>query len=406
VNGNGRGYSWLPDLNINKVTPPGLPLAYIEYINNIAFNKGDSKGVYNGSVAFVALSFEKGSRNETLFHIANSLAKGGMPEGEALQTLARVGSTCKPPLATDEIQSIVSSAFKRREHREINLTKEIEDYIEATNGDFSATECYNILQGATNGDTLTINRRSVKDILRRIWKTTGRIQKVGNRDGVYRRVDEVAEEIDWLNASTEPLPIKFPLKVEEYAAIYPKNIIVIAGEPNAGKTAFMMNLAIMNARSQKISYFSSEMGAIELKTRISRFDISLDQWKAIKFKERCGNFADVIDPDGLTIIDFLEITDDFYKIAAFIKELYDKLNTGICIIGIQKSRGKDIGRGGELGLEKPRLYLAMEPGKIKIIKAKAWAKEGVNPNGLQREFKLVQGAKFIEETPWHKQGEM
>jgi hypothetical protein len=169
----------------------------------------------------------------------------------------------------------------------------------------------------------------------------------------------------------------------------------------------MLNIAVMNSSKHKVTYLSSEMGAIELKTRINKFqDIPLSAWKAIKFKERSGNFADVLDPNGFTIIDFLEITDDFYRIATFIKEIHDRLDTGICVIGIQKNKGRDSGRGGDLGLEKPRLYLAMESGKLKIVKCKAWAKEGVNPNGLIKQFKLVQGAKFIDDSPWHREGEI
>ena len=53
-----------------------------------------------------------------------------------------------------------------------------------------------------------------------------------------------------------------------------------------------------------------------------------------------------------------------------------------------------------MGLEKPRLYLNIEYGKLEIIKAKNWANVEINPNGLSREFKIVQGAKFIMVDEW------
>lgn len=292
--------------------------------------------------------------------------------------------------------------FNTEKHREINLTHEIEKWVSVTSGNFSVTDCYTELQGVTG----ITKRNNYRVILNRL-KDRGIIQRVGDRDGVFRRVDDVAEEIDWFNAATNALDISFPLEVHKYVATYPRNIIIIAGEPNSGKTAFMLNVALLNMKRHKTTYLSSEMGAIELKNRLLKFsDIPLKDWKKIKFKERSSNFSDVVDPEGLTLIDFLEINDDFYRIGALLKEVYDKLTSGVCVIALQKNKGKEFGRGGEMGLEKPRLYLAMEPGKIKVIKAKAWAKEGVNPNGLQREFKLVQGAKFISESSWHKEGEI
>ncbi len=410
IGANGMPYAWLPGLSIHDYAPPSMPDAYLRAIkgehsnNNFLTDNKNNNSLCKGPVTSVTLSFAKGSRDNDLFHVANCLVKGGMPDNEILQTLVPLASACKPPFPLDELEAKILSAIKRQEHREFNLTREVERYISVTDGDFSVTECDKALQSMTG---VTIRDKStIRQIFKRL-KDAGKIQKVGSKDGVYRRLDDVAEEIDWFSASMDPLKINFPLGIEECATIYPKNIIVIAGEPNAGKTAFMLNVAVMNSGKHKVTYLSSEMGAIELKNRINKFqDIPLSAWKAIKFKERSGNFADVLDPNGFTIIDFLEITDDFYRIATFIKEIHDRLDSGICVIGIQKNKGRDSGRGGELGLEKPRLYLAMEQGKIKIVKAKAWAKEGVNPNGLQKEFKLIQGAKFIEATPWHKQGEI
>ncbi len=87
--------------------------------------------------------------------------------------------------------------------------------------------------------------------------------------------------------------------------------------------------------NHEVHYFSSEMGALELKDRFSKFDRPLNSWK-VKFKERASNFADVIKPDAINIIDFLEVHDEFYKIGGLIKDIYDKLTTGIAVIAIRK----------------------------------------------------------------------
>jgi len=142
------------------------------------------------------------------------------------------------------------------------------------------------------------------------------------------------------------------------------------------------------------------MGAIELRDRLSKFDMPLKNWSFIA-KERASNFADVIKPDEINIIDFLEVHDEFYKIGGLIKDIYDNLHKGVAIVAIQKNRGSDYGLGGTRSLEKARLYLAMEPNCLKIIKGKNWT--GVqNPNGLAIDFKLVQGCKFISESDWQR----
>jgi hypothetical protein len=157
----------------------------------------------------------------------------------------------------------------------------------------------------------------------------------------------------------------------------------------------------MNMAKHEVHYFSSEMGALELKDRLLKFDRPLTSWEIVKFKERASNFADVIKPNAVNIIDFLEVHDEFYKIGGLIKAIYDKLTTGIAVIAIQKNKGTDFGLGGMRSLEKARLYLAMEPGKIRIVKGKNYASQ-MYPNGREHDFRLIQGCHFQGEGTWKK----
>ena len=70
------------------------------------------------------------------------------------------------------------------------------------------------------------------------------------------------------------------------------------------------------------------------------------------------------------------------------------MKNGIAIVALQKKRGVELGRGAEFSLEKPRLYLSMENGEIKIVKAKNWRRKDVNPNGMVSKFKIVNGCDF------------
>jgi hypothetical protein len=222
------------------------------------------------------------------------------------------------------------------------------------------------------------------------------------RTGIYYVKDGACDDLDYMTVDLHPLPIRWPLGVEEYCDLYAKSLVVIAGEPNAGKTAFLLNTAKINKNKFDVQYFSSEMGAAELRIRLDKFDLPLDFWKPIKFKSRSSDFKDVINPNGLNIIDYLEISKDFYEIGGFLTEIFNCLDQGIAVVAIQKPRGRDVGIGGERTLDKARLYLSISPDRLKIVKGKLWRSDHVNPNGLSIKFNLTGGAKFQNETPWTK----
>jgi len=159
-------------------------------------------------------------------------------------------------------------------------------------------------------------------------------------------------------------------------------------------SAFMYNLIRLNQDTHKIIYFNSESGKEEMKLRLSKFeDMPLDSWK-FKTYARSSNFPEAIHPDRLNIIDYYEMTDNFYQIGGEIRQIHERLKKGICVIALQKKRGAEFGRGGDFSREKARLYLTMEQGKLKIVDGKIWASD-VNPNGIEFFFKLVGGSKFL-----------
>jgi hypothetical protein len=193
--------------------------------------------------------------------------------------------------------------------------------------------------------------------------------------------------------------IKWPLNIEKFVGIFPKNVAIIAGSPNAGKTAFLLNV-VKNNISHRCTYFSSEMAAEELRVRLDKFTLPLSFWKNCNFFDRSSDYADVIDPDGLNVIDFLEISEDFPRVAKEIGDIYNKLNRGIAVVGLQKNEGTMLGRGGGFSLEKARLYVALDElrannkHRLTIVKGKNWAQQGVNPNNKSITFSIEDGCKF------------
>jgi len=64
----------------------------------------------------------------------------------------------------------------------------------------------------------------------------GLIEKTTQR-GKYRVVDKDIAEIDIFNTTNKFLDIKYPFGLEKMIVTMPKSIFVIAGSPNAGKSA-------------------------------------------------------------------------------------------------------------------------------------------------------------------------
>jgi len=183
-------------------------------------------------------------------------------------------------------------------------------------------------------------------------------------------------------------------------------VIVFAGTPNAGKSALIYNTIKENRHKEWDQYlFNSESGAGELRKRLDKFpDMSIDMWD-FKAYQRSENFHQVIKPgpNSINYIDFLEVHTDFFAIGGLIKQIHDKLDGGIAIIGLQKNPGSETGLGGYRMLEVTRLAIALEFGKVKIIKAKNFRDPADNPNGKYRNFKLVDGYNLITNEAWYKE---
>jgi hypothetical protein len=219
-------------------------------------------------------------------------------------------------------------------------------------------------------------------------------------DGWFKRIDKL-EETNWFDVEVKPIKLYYPFGIDSLVYTLPKSIVVIAGASDAGKTAFILNFLDKNCEKHKINYFSSEMGPMEIKDRLNKFNYPSTYWKGkFSFYECASSFSQYVKPDDINIIDYLEI-EDFTQVAVQIRDIFDKLNTGVALISIQKKFNADLARGAELSMEKARLYINMDQGVLKIRKAKNWRTE-VNPNGLYKEFKLLKGHQFTDVSDWKK----
>jgi len=324
------------------------------------------------------------------------MIKGGLEPAYVYRTLEILASACDPPFDVSEIPTKVESAIKRSERRERNLKAEFLGWLTLQPPYWNLTDAVKTLQ------LLTKEERAHLDVIVHRLRKDGQIEKNGAIRGSYRTVQKETEEIDIFSADDNDLDIKYPLGIHTLVRTYPKNIIIVAGYPDSGKTAYLLNVARLNKGQHQVHYFSSEMSSQELRVRLGKFGSPLEYWKDVRWVERSDNFADVIVPDALNIIDFMEIHDEFWKVSAMLKAIHDKLSSGIAVIAMQKPEGRDLALGGSRGLEKPRLYLSMENHVLKIVKAKGWRSDVVNPNGMSIQYKIAAGCKISSDGDWVK----
>lgn len=389
---NGKPYKWAKHLgpaDLELVTLPDAALAHLQRLS-LKTKAFSSTRECNGFVTEGGLDFQKGGRDNTLYTVARTLYRGGMTPQDAEQVIKILAKNCFPAFPEKDALRKIESAFKE----ERNLAQEIREWLNVTGPLWTVTECDRELGIVT--DRYKANRRV---ILHRLV-TEGVIARVEGKSGTFRLVEREANELDFLNADTgSPQPIQWPFELQRLVDIYPKNLVIVAGAKDAGKTAFMLNVIRNNMDRFPTKYCSSEMGEKELALRLSCFGYPLTSWK-FKAYERASNFADIMDPDALNIIDFLEITDNFYLIAGELRKIYEKLRNGIAVIAIQKDEKAELGRGKAFSLEKARMYLTLDSGKdvneLKIVSGKNWAQRGHNPKGKIFKYKLVDGCKFIQ----------
>jgi hypothetical protein len=323
-----------------------------------------------------------------------------MNEANCSYLMEILANNCNPPFSLKDKEIKIRSAIERSRRRERNIHAEVEEWVSVTTGDFSVTEWDKDGQCVTKAE-----RGASRKAFQRL-KEAGIIERTGKKNGIYRRVENKAEVIDIFSDTGTAMELKWPLGIEGMVNILPKSIIVIAGESDAGKTAYCLAFSYLNMGKFKIQYFSSEMGATELRDRLSKFDCPFEEWRAVTFKERSGDFADVVVPDDINVVDYLEMSDEFYKVGGQIKAIFDKLNKGIAIICLQKKIGSEFGRGGDFSMEKSRLYMSLSRDNIcKILKAKNWANPRIKPTGKWKRYALLDGCKFLAKSNWMMEGQ-
>ena len=304
--------------------------------------------------------------------------------------------------ALDWFQKKVESAFQHEEKKERNLAEEIRQWIEETHGDFDYKSCDFDLDLKSKGEKT--NRRLVFHRMKKENKIIG----INGKNGWFRRVESEVVYADYVNVKPSYINLEMPLGISNIVRFSPRAIIIVAGSTNAGKTTFLLN--IVKSNDYKFFYFNSEMSTNKFRGRLDDFGLPVEFWyEKMKMIERVNNVADAIQPNDINIIDYLE--SDWEKpwlIGKQIREIFDKLDQGVAIIGLQKKRDAPFPRGGEGGLEKAQFAIGLDFKSgaqfhtAEILKAKEPATK-FNPNFCICDFTYRDNfTTFLKINDWRQ----
>ena len=348
-----------------------------------------------------------GRRDDDLFRLANHLVKGGMQPGLVEEYLAFFSANCVPPFPPNETARKIKSALNRNDKRIELGMDEIRDWVEHETGTITNAKGYVAMGCSTKEE-----KAKLRQYLKRL-SDTGRLVKTGQ--GAYRLREDTVEWLDVVNAKAEPFPVVWPFNVERMVNIPPGSITLLGGQQGAGKTAFLLNLARLNAhRNHEIVYISTETNAQGLKVRLEGFgeeSVSVsDLAEGIKFGYHGGGeLYDVIDnyqlEDSIVILDYLEVTDAFYLVGEKLAEIFRRMKNGIAIIGLQMHGDRLL--GGQFGFHKPDLVMTLkgvtEPAmgtRLTIEKARWWGNPSENPCLKSIDFWTRHGCIVNAQNEW------
>ena len=306
---------------------------------------------------------------------------------------------CTPPYSIRELDQTINAVMQYEvQETKINLAESVKEWVMKTSGWWTTDELDKEMD--LRDSKARANRSKILERL----KAQGVVEQ---HQTVNKRFRYRSTQVEGLNYKQSVrgsvLDIQWPMGVEKYVNLYEGNIVVVAGSPNSGKTAMMLNLIHLNQDRFPVYYFCSEMGETELGDRLSYFEQEgrqLEDW-TFEAINRATNFADVIRPDCINIIDFLELTQDIYLVNQYLTAITHAIGKGVAIIAIQKKVGASLGRGQEFSLEKPRLYLSMDTNRLTILKGKNWTQRNLNPNGLFINYRIEDGYRFVPTSDWN-----
>ena len=441
-NSAGRPYEWVNEKVVTPLTIDSLLSIGID-VNQAKPKSADPSDNW---ISQAMQGVKKGERDFTCTRLAGYYLGQGIPPDIVKTTLYPFAERCEQPpgkpFTTKDVDKTVDSVW-RSEYTK-NSPSTIGVYKDTLFD--NATEKQNLASkrdniGITSGKDWGVYAKKFDEVMRNsegrqdkrevaetieLRATSDTFRKLLQRrkdEGKVRAYRGSHYLIEWINRdyavtqldkaeTSSMLDLKFALKIHEYANVPPGSVIGFAGMVSGGKTSALLETAELNVFTQPkpVYYWYNEMSEGKLIYRCEDFPhLSQAQKEGKFFPVKQGNFefADVLQPDAINLIDYIDRDDDVFLIGRDIKELYQQLNTGVIIFALQKKPHLDFGYGGYMSVKLSNLYITLEKryesgksmhGVAKIVKCKDWANNEVNPCNLQCEYHSggLHGKLFVD----------
>jgi hypothetical protein len=290
--------------------------------------------------------------------------------------------------------------------KEKNTKTLLKEFILSSDGQFSIND---VMQEC---GLFSEKRNAVKCALSDFVKE-GLIERQGLRSGTYSPIRGTGIKMNdlILNASTNPVELRLPLAIDALLNIYNRNLIVIQGLSNAGKTAFLLEIARLNrSLFDTIKYINTEMDASEIKDRVERRNIDLEEFLSyvefslVKSTHLSGAIRYEIEPNGLNLVDYLHL-EDATLMATEMDKIQERLDNGIAVVAIQKYFGKDMGYGGHGVKNRARLVidLSRDVVTLKKVKSPRWWHKEIRLDESYRRFEYSKDGSIKPKSSWFTQ---
>lgn len=296
------------------------------------------------------------------------------------------------------------------------LSNLIREWIGQQEGRFSNAQLDNEL-GIT-----TPQEKAVRRVVIKAEADKSKIRRIANLTGTYRVIDREAQKMNWQSADPKNVvKLKFPFELEKYVKIFPKSIIIVAGAKEQCKTLFCYDFTLMNMyHPLGVDLYNSETGGEQMRERLDSFDIEIPNPAPFEVFERYDNFADCIDPNRISVIDYLDMDSEVYMVGAEINHIFQKLDKGVALIalqkppsqtiyvkGVKKTISRDLAYGGAFSAKRAVLYLSLDNNTLKIVYAKNRANPKIDPKNMRWSFSVNDtGTEFINPQKLYDQGEL
>ena len=341
----------------------------LNYLKSKIINNYIPEDTFNDNS--IKLTIPKGSRNNTLIHIAGILRKD-IPNKYINKVISIFNGYLEEPLSAQEVRAIARQAGKYNNIDTHNLTEFV---YEVLVDQMTLRE----LQRVIEKEGIKTSYHYLQITVDRLVKA-GRVFKVSR--GVYRSTKPVkTTSISKIQAKGEPIKYTLPFKITEVADIYPNSIIMIASQAGHGKTHIFAHI-VRHLLEQKIpiSYWDMENDINNIVHIFKQFiPAQLIEDDMLRINEEDVSIESLLlDKDRVNFVDPIYVEDGWGEVDNIMRRLKMQLDGGLCFIA---THVKDIdGRvfGGATAMKVPSFAAEFKHkgdrfhSEFKILKIRNW----------------------------------